>query len=426
VIGLRLARMIGMTDQEQHDLFYALLLKDAGCSSNAARVHQLFGGDDLVVKRAVWLTDWRRIREKAGYGLRYIGRGEGWISRVSRLIRLGVAGRAAERQVFQVRCDRGAAIALDLGLSPATAAAIRAMDEHWDGGGQPRGMRGDASPMAARVIGLAQVLEIFSHEFGVERAIDVARERSGRWFEPALVDAAIALERDRAFWEELRTVDPAILVARSEPARASLLADEARLDGLAQAFASVIDAKSPYTCDHSRRVADYATAIGARLGFEGEPQVRLRRAALLHDIGKLGVPNLILDKPDRLTPVEWNIIRQHPKHTLTILEAVPVFRDFAFDASCHHEKLNGTGYHAGLMAGDLSPTARILAVADVADALLADRPYRPSMDVRQVARILQAECDSGALCPDSVAAAVDVLASGASASPTTPIARKSA
>jgi HD-GYP domain-containing protein (c-di-GMP phosphodiesterase class II) len=413
VIGLRLARMIGMPEADQHDLFYALLLKDAGCSSNAARVYQLFGGDDHVVKRAVWLTDWRRIRQKVGYGLGYIGRGEGWLRRLARMGHLAVAGPVAERAVFQVRCDRGAAIALDLGLSMATAAAIRCMDEHWDGGGLPDGVAGSAIPVGARVIGLAQVLEIFAQDLGHERAIDIARERSGRWFEPSLVEAAIALGRDAAFWRQLQTVDPSLLVARAEPGRRTLIVDEERLDGLAKAFASVIDANSPYPSDHSRRVADYASAIGMRLGFEGELLVRLRRAALLHDIGKLGVPNRILDKPGRLTAEEWQVVRQHPKHTLSILSSVPVFREFAFDAACHHEKLDGTGYHAGLLSRELSLTARVIAVADITDALSAERPYREPLDRREVCRILGEESNAGALCAESVAAATEILSGSA-------------
>jgi len=416
VIGLRLARLIGMAEADQHDLFYALLLKDAGCSSNAARVYQLFGGDDHIVKRAMWLTDWRILREKLGYGFGYIGRGEGWIRRLARMTHLVVAGPVAERVVFKVRCERGAAIALDLGLSSATASAIRCMDEHWDGGGQPNGISGSAIPLGARIIGLAQVLEIFAQDLGHARALEIARERSGRWFDPALVEAAGALGRDRAFWKDLQTVDTSLLVARAEPGRKAVIADEKRLDGLADAFASVIDAKSPYTCDHSRRVADYASAIGIRLGFEGDLLIRLRRAALLHDIGKLAVPNRILDKRGRLTPDEWVIVRQHPRHTLSILASVPVFREFAFDASCHHEKLNGTGYHAGLTAPELSLTARIIAVADITDALSAERPYRGPMDRRDACRILGDESNAGALCAESVAAATDVL-TGTSALP---------
>src|SRR4029450_4832809 len=129
---------------------------------------------------------------------------------------------------------------------------------------------------------------------------------------------------------------------------------------------------------------------------------RVCRAALLHDIGKLGVPNSILDKPSALTDDEWRVIRLHPAYTLQILNAVPVFRDFAFDAAAHHEKLDGSGYHRGYTAEHLNVTARALAVAATPDALLAPRPYRPSLDPADALRLLKVDVESGQLCPDSV------------------------
>jgi HD-GYP domain-containing protein (c-di-GMP phosphodiesterase class II) len=153
-------------------------------------------------------------------------------------------------------------------------------------------------------------------------------------------------------------------------------------------------------------------AIAERLGFSAANVTRLRRAALLHDIGKLGVPNSILDKAGRLTDQEWAVVREHPAHTLHILEAVPVFRDFAFDAACHHERLDGSGYHRGYAADRLSPAARALAVADVAEALLAERPYRASLDPEEALRMLKADCARGALCRASVFAIADIVGNG--------------
>jgi HD-GYP domain-containing protein (c-di-GMP phosphodiesterase class II) len=312
--------------------------------------------------------------------------------------------------LFQVRCDRGAAIALDLGLSNATAAAIRSMDEHWDGGGQPSGLCGEQIPLLARIVGLAQVLEIFSDQTGAEAARQVASRRSGRWFDPAIVKAARPLLEDAEFWTELQRRDPMQLVADAEPCPVHVRADHEALDRIAEAFASVIDAKSPFTSDHSRRVAGYAEAVGERLRFDERALVRLRRAALLHDIGKLGVPNRILDKPGPLGNDEWKIVRLHPRHTFDILQAVPLFRDFAADASHHHEKLNGRGYPYAISGTALSPTARVLAVADIADALLADRPYRAGLSVTAAAGILQRECADGSLCGTTVRAMVASLA----------------
>jgi HD-GYP domain-containing protein (c-di-GMP phosphodiesterase class II) len=238
-------------------------------------------------------------------------------------------------------------------------------------------------------------------------AIDIAHKRSTRGFDPELVVGLKELEHNETFWKGLHEGDARELVALVEPARADT-ADEESLDRIAEAFASVIDAKSPFTHDHSRRVSALAVAIGERLGTSGAALVRLRRAALLHDIGKLGVPNHILDKPDRLTPAEWAVVRRHPQFTFEILDRVPIFREFAFDASCHHEKLDGTGYFRQLSGAAISQTARVLAVADIVDALRAERPYRPGLPDAQVVDLLRA--DRGrALSADCVDAAIDVL-----------------
>ncbi len=175
------------------------------------------------------------------------------------------------------------------------------------------------------------------------------------------------------------------------PAELEIAADEPHLDRIAAAFALIIDAKSPFTFDHSRRVAGYAVAINARLGAGSVDAVRLRRAALLHDLGKLTVPNSILDKPGPLDAREWAIVREHPAFTLSVLERVPVFREFAADAANHHEWVDGHGYCLGLSGTALSVTARILAVADVVDALTADRPYRKGLPTEKVRGLLEAE-----------------------------------
>ena len=411
LIGMRLAHIIGLRLSDRTHLFYALLLKDAGCSSNAARVHQLFGGNDHEAKRAIWLFDWRNAGQQAAYVLEYAGKGASGWQRLTHLARIATAGPGGRKELFQIRCDRGANVALGLGLSESTAAAIRSMDEHWDGGGEPLGLRGDDISLLGRIIGLAQVAEVFWQEGNEHAALDVVERRSGRWFDPDLVRAFRVLARDHEFWSTLHTEDSRQLVFNAEH-QSAVIADEARLDAIAEAFASVIDAKSPYTSEHSRRVATLAVAIAERLGFSTANVTRIRRAALLHDIGKLGVPNSILDKAAALNDREWALVRAHPAHTLQILEAVPVFRDFAFDAACHHERLDGSGYHRGYPAGRLSPTARALAVADVADALLADRPYRASLDPEDALRILKADCARGALCRASVFAIADIVANG--------------
>jgi putative nucleotidyltransferase with HDIG domain len=391
LIGLRLGRALRLAPQVQTELLYALLLKDAGCSANAALVCDLFGGCDQDVKRAVWLRDWRRMPEQIRYALQYIERGGSLAQRLRRFGRFAVRhARGDNGQVFTVRCERGADIARKIGLPPTVADAIRAMDEHWDGGGYPYRLKHDRTPLLARIIGLAQVTEIFWAEGGPDRAVAVARERRGRWFEPELVDLFCETARDPGFWAGLADARLDRDLLTLVPASLELQADDALLDRVADAFALIIDAKSPFTCDHSRRVAEYAVAIDERLGGAVDP-VRLRRAGLLHDIGKLAVPNRILDKPGRLDAAEWQTIQQHTTCTLSLLQRVPVFQDFADDAANHHEWLDGRGYSRGLSGDQLSMTARILAVADVLDALTSDRPYQTRMPAERVRAIFAGE-----------------------------------
>jgi HD-GYP domain-containing protein (c-di-GMP phosphodiesterase class II) len=408
---MRIGRTLGLSPAEQSDLFYALLLKDAGCSSNSARVFQLFGGDDQAAKHGAWLRDWRKLREQLAYVLDYVEPEGRLFERFRRLAVLAAKGPASRRQLFEVRCDRGAEIARTLGFSPATAQAIRCMDEHWDGGGYPDGLRRQAIPMLARIIGLSQVAEIFASDQGPARAATVAEQRRRSWFDPDVVDAFLAVVRDDDLWAACASPDLDESVAAAEPEGREVAVDDRRLDDLAAAFAWVIDAKSPFTYHHSERVADYATAIGRRLGLDERAVVRLRRAGLLHDIGKLSVPNRILDKPGTLTPREWEIVKLHPYYTYQILERVPVFGELAFDASAHHERLDGRGYYRNLLAAKLSPAARILAVADQLDALSAERPYRGKLPRERVVAILREERGTG-LWPDGVDAAEHVLESG--------------
>jgi putative nucleotidyltransferase with HDIG domain len=389
LIGLRLGRALNLHPGQQADLLYALLLKDAGCSSNAALVCDLFGGCDQDVKHAVWLRDWRRVPEQIAHAMEYIGRGRSIVARMRQFGRFALRGaQGGGTEIFTVRCERGAQIASMIGLSQTVVDAIRAMDEHWDGGGYPYRLRRDRTPLLARVIGLAQVVEIFWAEGGPARAIEVAQERRGRWFDPALVDALLDAARSPAFWAGLEDARLDRDLLTLVPAGLEIPADDALLDRIADAFALIIDAKSNYTFEHSRRVARYAIAINDRLGPIGVDPVRLRRAALLHDLGKLTVPNSILDKPGPLDRDERAIVEQHTAHTLTLLRRVPVFSQFADDAANHHEWIDGRGYCRGLSGEALSMTARILAVADVLDALTSDRPYQARLPVERVRALL--------------------------------------
>jgi HD-GYP domain-containing protein (c-di-GMP phosphodiesterase class II) len=207
----------------------------------------------------------------------------------------------------------------------------------------------------------------------------MAKARRGSWFDPTLVEAATAMEPELTKWAALDDRRLQDAVRAGEPGDAVLLAGAGALDRIAAAFAAVVDAKSPFTADHSRRVTDLVVRIAETLGMDAEERVQLRRAALLHDLGKLSVPNSVLDKPGPLSAQEWETVRLHPYYTQRILERVRGFQSLAFVASSHHERLDGRGYFRGLSGEQVPLGARILMIADIYDALTSERPYRPAM-----------------------------------------------
>jgi putative nucleotidyltransferase with HDIG domain len=400
VIGMRIGQVLGLGEAERSDLFYALLLKDLGCSSNAARLCNLFGADDLKLKQAHKLSDWTDPKASASYAMSHVPGGSA-IARAWEVLKVAVKGRGSGREMVETRCDRGAEIARMLDLSNATQAAIRSLDEHWDGQGLPLGIPGDGIPLLARICCLSQTVEVFLATHGQPAACEMARSRSGTWFDPALVDALESFEFDAAFWASLRQQDGRALVAALEPKDRIIVADASRIDNVAEAFARVIDAKSPYTGQHSGGVARIVIGMASHIGLPRGERTLLRRAALLHDIGKLGVSNLILDKPGKLTDNEMVLMRQHPRYTDAILGRVRAFRDVASVAARHHERMDGRGYHSGLPAEKLGRLDRMLAVADVCEALSASRAYRAALPPDEVRKIIRAQAGTG-LCAEAV------------------------
>jgi putative nucleotidyltransferase with HDIG domain len=180
-------------------------------------------------------------------------------------------------------------------------------------------------------------------------------------------------------------------VVALEPDNRHTLASEEAIENICLAFADVIDSKSPFTYRHSNGVAAAAVAVGRQLGMSAGEITFLRRAALLHDIGKLSVPNSILEKPGKLTAEEWAVVKKHPYYTLEILRRIPGLENMSEVAAAHHEKLDGSGYFRSWTAEQLSTPARILAVADIYDALAAQRPYRDAMPLDQVFGIMRKE-----------------------------------
>ena len=377
LIGMRIAESIGIDTEQRSALYYALLLKDAGCSSNAGRMAALFGADDRIVKPRLKVVDWHARGRLALETARAVAPGQSFVDRARQFVAIARTPEAT-RELIEIRCDRGASIALQLGFPAATADAIRSLDEHWCGRGYARGLAAEDIPILARIANLAQTVEAFHDR----------RERSGRWFDPTLARIVLEWTKDDPWWALLRG-DVAGAVVAAEPSDRVIEVDDEGLDGVARAFADIIDAKTPFTFRHSTRVADMARLVAVKCGLDTVEQRRIYRAGLLHDVGKLGVSNLILDKDGPLTDDERQKMEQHPRFTLDILEHVSAFRGFARTAALHHEKLDGTGYPFGYTAEDLELPECILVVADIYDALSSDRPYRKGMVEPVITAILE-------------------------------------
>jgi HD-GYP domain-containing protein (c-di-GMP phosphodiesterase class II) len=391
-IGMHIGRALGLSDRELWELYYTIMLKDLGCSSNAARICALYMSDDINFKR-----DFKTVSDSLpkvlGFVFSHTGLKAGLAERFKAVLNILQNGGEIVDDLIQTRCQRGAEIAARLRFPPSVCTAIHALDEHWNGKGRPDRLAGPAIPLSARIALLAQVADVFHTAAGPEAALAEIRGRSGTWFDPQAVACFERAAAAPGFWGVLGSEAVAEAVSALEPDQSHIRVDDDYLDDIARAFAQVIDAKSPFTSGHSERVAVYADMIAAELGWDPARRRWLRRAALLHDIGKLGVSNAILDKNGKLDDEEWRDMRAHALMSETILARVPVFREMARVGGSHHERLDGKGYPRGLTGEELPPETRIVSVADVFDALTADRPYRAAMSLEKALGLLRADID---------------------------------
>lgn len=405
LIGMRIATELRFSSRMMTDLYHALLLKDVGCSSNSARMCAIIGGgDDRAVKAGVKLEDWTRMNRPSLSTLKFFWHtvmpGANPIRRLAGIARIGASQAKHNEEMIGLRCDRGASIVRKIGLSEQSALAVRSLDEHWDGSGYPQQLKGNAISPLSRVMAVAQHLDMFAHERGVAQAMFVLAERSGRWFDPCMVRAAESLHRRGALWHQCVPETGLSATALEQQSRAAVLdqaPDEsarmspAHIDLICEAFSEVVDAKSPFTFRHSMGVTQAAKLIGSQMGL-GEDKIQLlHRAALLHDLGKLRVPNSILDKPGKLDAAERAVMQEHSGLTREILARIPQYHELAVVAGAHHEKLDGSGYPDRMRAEELPLEARILAVADVYGALTEDRPYRGGFSIEKAIDIMKAD-----------------------------------
>jgi HD-GYP domain-containing protein (c-di-GMP phosphodiesterase class II) len=388
-IATMLARELRLDAATVGQVYYTALLKDLGGSSNAARLHQLLGVDDLVLKRA-----WKTVPPGRGGALRFafehVARGAPPRRRAVALGRVLAKGSGIARELIEARCTFGADIARELRFGEAIAEGIYRLDEHWNGSGLPGGLHGEAIPLPSRLALLAQVAEVFHQVAGRRIAVEEVVRRAGSWLDPELVRAFVGLAEQSRFWAQLESTAIDIRVSAMAPDEAEEVDDD-YLDAIVAAFGRVIDARSPFTADHSQRVADRAERLGERLGALPARLRRLRRAATLHDLGKLGVSSAILEKPGKLDANEWKAMRAHAGQTQAILGRIGPLSDLAPLAAAHHERLDGKGYPLGLDDRSIAVETRIITLCDVFDALTSDRPYRPALRVEHALEVMAAD-----------------------------------
>lgn len=386
-IGMHIGEKLGMPSEQLWELYYTLLLKDLGCSSNASRICELYLTDDLSFKRDFKWVD-GSLPQVLRFVLRHTGPSAGLTERLKALGGILRNGDEIAQELIQTRCTRGADIARQLRFPEGVAEGIHALDEHWNGQGRPEGLAGSNIPLYSRIALLAQVVDVVNSSDSQSTTLSEIKKRRGTWFDPELVDAFISVAQSERFWATLNSPDVEQQVFALEPGGHEVVLDEDYFDDIAEAFGKVVDAKSPYTAGHSARVGLYTSLLSESMDI---PELRrrwLKRGALLHDVGKLGVSNSILDKPGKLDDTEWSAVQLHATYTGAILGRISNFDELARVSAAHHERLDGGGYPRGLKAADIAMETRIITTADIFDAITAERPYRGAIPVDKTLAIM--------------------------------------
>ena len=399
VIALRLADRVGLDDESRSTLYYSSLLVNVGCHADAHEQAKWFG-DDIALKSTKYQHDFRSLAGMVS-GLRAIGSGNPPLRRLRVGLAFAFGGHREVDAMIEQHAELACGLAERLGLSTQTQAAVAGSYERWDGRGWPGRLRGDQIPQASRISQLAEYVEVAHRMGGPEAAAGLARARSGRQFDPEF--AAIVQNNAVALFagiDESRTWNTVIA---AEPQLRAPLQGAAVDDALA-AVADFVDLKSPYTLGHSGAVAALAAEAGRVLALPDEDIYLLRRAGLVHDVGRLGVSNAIWDKPAPLGTGEWERIRLYPYLTERILSQSQPLARLGSVAVQHRERLDGSGYPRGLTAGALSIVSRTLAAADAYRTWREPRPHRVELSEADAATRLRVDARSGRLDNDSVEA----------------------
>lgn len=392
VLAVRLGELAGASAEELADTYYVALLHASGCTSNGHEAIQVYD-DDIAYRAAFFLIDSTNPAEVMAFYRANIGAGRSPEEREALVAdALANAGSRA-REGFATMCEVAQRFAGWLGLGAGVEASLEYVFARWDGRGFPN-VEGEGLPLPVRLLHVGRDISLFLAASGSQDARGVIERRTGTAYDPRLAELAtgnfdeLMAELDEAhMWQQALDSEP-------EPQR--WFAGE-QVDAAFTSIAALTGLKTPWLREHSTGVAELAEAAAWRLGLAADAVTALRRAALAHDLGRVGVSNAIWEKPSALGFGEWERVRLHPHYTERAFAQSPALAPIGVLAGSHHERLDGSGYHRGTTANGLEQAARILAAADVYGAMCEARPYRPALDTAAAEAELLREASEGRL-----------------------------
>ena len=350
--------------------------------------------DELTAKRDLqFFRNARNPIDMFSWLLQYVAQGASFPTRATHILDFLVKGRKFMKEGFESTCQVAAHIAQRLGMPQTVQDALTQVFEQWDGHGMPRGIKTDAISIISRIVLMTSFLEVFHRVEGRDATKQVALARRGKAFDPLVVDAFLSVAQKESFWEglEQERVWDSVLSMEPEQSPLQYMGEEKLID-VALALADYTDLKSPFQAGRSRRVADSAERIARRMGLPEPEAAHIYRAALVHDIGIVGVPSFVLNKPqDTLTEAEREQVRLHPYYSERVLSKVPALEPTIPLVAAHHEEMDGRGYYRGLRGSQIPLGAQIIAVADRFDELTHDAPDGPGRELDQAVNVMSQE-----------------------------------
>jgi HD-GYP domain-containing protein (c-di-GMP phosphodiesterase class II) len=398
LLSVEAGRHLGLDASELRDVYDLALLRFVGCTSDAHEQAALVGGDEIAFRAGVAPVMMGDTSEFLRYLVQRFAADAPPTTRVRQVARVLADGSGAKRSIA-IHCEVARMLAGRIGLPQSVDVCFGHVFERWDGKGLPGEASGEAIPIPARIVATARDVDIFHRLGGWSEATRVLRQRRANAYDPAVADAF--LDHGERWLGETGGDSAWEAVLAAEPSQWTYVG-EARLEDVLRAFADFADLKSPYTRGHSSGVAALAEEAARHAGLSDRTRAELRWAALVHDLGRTGIPNGIWDKSGPLSRTEWERVRLHPYLTERILSHAGALALLAPLAGSHHERLDGSGYHRGSSGALLDPSARILAAADAYQAMTQERPHRAALSPEAAARQLSADADDGRLDGDAV------------------------